>query len=224
MRRQLFVHRARKPKQPKAVNYELIGEDEIVGRPMYHLLRELVDAHHRDELHEARIALAWCTSWKPDVDGRVTLGKCKKASDLDRELMAFDFVILLRRSFWRNETVTDAQRAALLDHELCHAGLKFDERGDPVEDARGRPVYRTKKHDVEEFINVVKRHGIWRHELEDMAAALARSHTATTFQPCDDCRESPGWMPVTDDAGVVRVQRCVCYRQWQETRPEPATV
>ena len=109
----------RKPK-PKAVSYELIAQDGHTGEPMYALLAELVAAHHED-LDRARIALAWCTSWKPDVDGRVTLGKCKKASDLDRELSQWDFIILLRKSFWTDERVTHAQRRALLDHELCHA-------------------------------------------------------------------------------------------------------
>src|SRR4051812_28649729 len=122
----------RKPgtRKPKTVSYELIQRDTVVGHPMYELLDRLVQAHH-DELRPAQIALAWCTSWKADVDGHVTIGKCRKASDLDRELVAYDFIVLLSRSFWLDLRVNDVQRAALLDHELCHAAVKYDERGEP---------------------------------------------------------------------------------------------
>jgi hypothetical protein len=104
--------RRKKPGKPKRVHYELIPRDDVASRPMYALLGELVDKHHRD-LCDARIELAWCTSWRPDVDGRVTLGQCRKASDLDRELVAIDFVILLSRPFWRSQqfTIDDASQS-----------------------------------------------------------------------------------------------------------------
>lgn len=156
----------------KKVSYALIKPDSIPGVPMYEMLRELVDQFHDDEISHARIALAWNLSWKADVDGRVVLGKCKKASDLDRELAAYDFVIILNQEFWENADVKDWQRRALLDHELCHAAVTLDEAGEPVEDQRGRLVYRTRKHDIEEFTNIVLRHGCYKRDLEAFAAAL----------------------------------------------------
>lgn len=155
----------------KKVSYELIKRDSVPGVPMYAMLETLVEEYHED-LVNARIALAWNLSWKPDVDGRVTLGKCKKASDLDRELAAFDFVIILRREFYEDGEVTDEQRRALLDHELCHGALALDKDGEPVEDERGRKVYRIRKHDIEEFSAIVARHGCYKRDLERFAAAL----------------------------------------------------
>src|SRR5437867_1677493 len=76
----------------KKLAYRLIERESIAGQKLYPLLTELVSQHH-EELKEARIALAWNLSWQPDADGRVTLGKCKKASELDRELADYDFVI-----------------------------------------------------------------------------------------------------------------------------------
>jgi hypothetical protein len=205
--------RARKPKGPKRVTYELINKDSDVGRPMYRLLRDLVNEHH-EEISEARIALAWNTSWRPDVDGRVTLGKCKKATDLDRELAEWDFIILLRKSFWQAREVKDEQRTALLDHELCHAGVRRDERtGDPVRDERRRLVFRTVKHDVEEFQAIVQRHGCWKGDLERMYAAMIS--TAQPFKPCEECRDSPGYVPTVND-GVAAVTRCQCWIAWRE--------
>ncbi len=141
---------------------------------MYQLLEELVFTHHQ-HLRNARIALAWHLGWKPDADGRVKLGMCKKASDLDRELAAYDFVILLRHLFWTDPQVTDPQRRALLDHELCHADVRLNKYGEPLTDERGRTVYRTRRHDIEEFSEVVERNGLWKRDLEDFAAAIQRS-------------------------------------------------
>jgi hypothetical protein len=164
----------KKAKQPKKVSYELIPREGDVGAPMYALLDTIVHKHHED-LHRtnARVALAWCTSWKADVDGHVVIGKCKKASDLDRELAAFDFVILLSKAFWY--IATQDQRAALLDHECMHAALKYDPDGDPTRDERGRYVYRTRKHDVEEFGDVITRHGMYKRDLEQFVKAVDRA-------------------------------------------------
>lgn len=163
------------PKKPakkvKKVSYELIDPKSLVGKPIYAELDALVDQYH-EELIGARIALAWCTSWEPDVDGRVVLGKCKKASDLDRELVAFDFVIMLRKQTWEDLRVPAAMKRAILDHELCHATVKLDDRGEVVEDERERRVFRTRKHDIEEFACIVRRHGCYKADLEEFAAVL----------------------------------------------------
>jgi hypothetical protein len=208
----------RKPRQakPKQVAYELIDPTSVAGHPMYSLLAALVTAHH-NEIAGARIALAWCTSWNPDVDGRVTLGKCKRASDLDREVAAFDFIILLRRSFWLDQRVTDLQRTALLDHELCHAAVKLDKHGEPALDSRGRVIYRMRKHDVEEFSCIVARHGTYKADLEAFAKALQTKGTPE-FTPCPECADQPGWVTVADAQGVKRVTRCKCFVEWQQQR------
>lgn len=169
-----MARRIRKQKQhAKRVNYKLIGPATDAGRAMYPMVNRLIEQHH-SELTNARIALAWSLAWKPDVDGIVKLGKCKKASDLDRELAAYDFVIVLRQEFYQDATVTDDQRKALLDHEITHATVRLDKDGEPMRDERGRVVYRTRKHDVEEFSEIVARHGIWKRDLERMASAMRR--------------------------------------------------
>src|SRR5690242_15647453 len=83
-------------RKPKKLAYALIDRMTDPGRGMHILLNELVEQHH-DDLREARIALAWNLAWAPDVDGRVILGKAMKASDLDRELAPYDFVIQLQQ-------------------------------------------------------------------------------------------------------------------------------
>ena len=168
--------RLKKLKPPKAVSYQVIPQESDSGKPLYELLYSIVDTHHQELSNQnVRIVLAWATSWKPDVDGRMTLGKCKKASDLDRELAPFDFVILLNKDFWLDIRVTDVQRTALLDHELMHAAIAYDEQGEPKVDERGRTVYRIRKHDLEEFSDIAARYGCWKRDIEAFAAALERA-------------------------------------------------
>jgi len=149
------------------------------------MLHELVVRYHA-ELDDARIALAWNRAWKADVDGRVTLGQCKRVADLERELHdldAFDFVIILREEFWNDPHVTDQQRRALLDHELCHATVKLDADGEPIVDERSRTVYRTRKHDLEEFSCIAERYGVWKRDLEVFDAALTKAKMRTETWP-----------------------------------------
>jgi len=209
--------RPRKLKGPTRVAYQLIDRESATGKPMYQMLRRLVDAHHED-LHDARIALAWCTSWRPDVDGRCVLGKCRRASELDRELAQFDFVILLRRTFWIDERVSELQRHALLDHELHHAAVKVNDRtGEPEYNERGRKIFRTRKHDLEEFTAIVERYGTWTRDVELFYAALRRGDAAG-FTPCDECKDSPGY--VISDSLLPTVQRCACWLAWRDRQKD----
>lgn len=168
--------RSRKPRGPVKTSYMLLTRPDHPSE--YKALDDLVSAHH-SELRDARIALAWCTSWRADVDGKITIGRCKRASQLDRELMAYDFVILLQKDFWTSVSVTREQRIALLDHELCHATVKLDPYNhEPIEDERGRKIYRLRKHDVEEFNEIPERHGLYKRDLELFAQALNRAQHA----------------------------------------------
>ena len=167
--------RKMKSSKGKRIAYTLLTPEGDDGAALYRLVSKLVTTHHR-ELIGANIALAWCRSWRADVDGRQRLGQCKRASDLDRECAPFDFVILLNQDFVTNPTVTDEQRLALLDHELMHATVKLDPTThEPMTDEKGRTVYRLRKHDIEEFGDVVERHGLWKKDLEHFAVQLRRA-------------------------------------------------
>lgn len=170
-------------KKAKAVPYRLITLGNPLGEKLYGWLHELLEAHHQ-EVQDAKFALAWHLGWKPDEDGRLMLGQCRKCSDLEREvqdLAAFDFVVLLNQNFWEDVLVTDTQRRALLDHELCHAAVKVDGNGDPVVDERGRVTYRMRKHDLEEFSPIAERYGCWKRDIEAFAKALGRARSGNLW-------------------------------------------
>jgi hypothetical protein len=167
-----------KAKKQKQVNFMLIPRDEEVL--LYDLLDELVGAHH-DELAEARIALAWRFGWSADPDGRLVLGQCKKASDLDRLLHDHDLIILLNYEVWHGVDFSEEQKRALLDHELCHGALQLDEEHEPVEDTNGRKCYRLRKHTIEEFHEIVQRHGLWKADIASFAAAAMEAKHLPLF-------------------------------------------
>lgn len=166
--------KAKSPPKPKKVAYRLIEENDFRYAGISKIVRETVHAHHR-HLGDAKIALAWHAGYKPDTDGHVVLGKFKRASDLDRQLVDYDFILILNREFWTGPTTTDEQRRALVDHELCHGQVKNGPDGEPLEDELGKVIYRTRKHDVEEFAEIVERHGIYKRDLELFFQAARRA-------------------------------------------------
>ena len=154
--------------KPKRINFEVI--DDTKSEP-YKILEKMRKFH--SGVDEALIALAWRKNLKPDKDGHLVLGKCIKASDLSREFSAYDFIILLNREVWEDSAFTDDKKAALIDHELCHAAGAVDEDGARY-DERGRRVFRCRKHDIEEFYAIVQRHGCYKRDLELFAEALMK--------------------------------------------------
>ncbi len=163
-----------KKKKPKAVNVQVIPRELAAGGVHEsYLMMDRIVAEHHEHLIEANIALAWNLSWSADPDGRLILGKCKKVDDLGRQLHGFDFVILLNKDAWAE--MDTAMRRALLDHELCHAQVKLDKNEDIVHDENGKIVYRCRKHDLEEFRDIVRRHGMWDDGIRDFVREAVRS-------------------------------------------------
>ena len=60
---------------------------------------------------------------------------------------------------------SEAQRRALIDHELCHFVVDFPEN-------KEEPELALREHDIEEFKEIVHRHGPWTPELEELAVSL----------------------------------------------------
>lgn len=167
----------------KKVNFLLIPEQDgqgIIPEP-YKLLKEVRDAHHGDT-RAARIALAWKLNTKADKDGHIVLGKCIKVSDLYREYADYDFIVTLNKEFWEDLAVTKEQKIALVDHEMCHAAPDYnDETGEHKVDERGRFLFRIRRHDVEEFNDIIQRHGIWKIDLQRLAELLAQKRKSPLF-------------------------------------------
>jgi len=113
------------------------------------MAKELIDEFH-PHLKEARIGFIFRDE-APVSRGNYTLGKATKVSERMKVLIDLDFVIWIAEDVW--EKLDTERRRALIDHELCHC------RYDPADGASIR------NHDVEEFVDVVERHGFWSCDL-----------------------------------------------------------
>lgn len=163
----------------KKVNFAVIARGSELGQEPYRILDDVVSKHH-SSLSDAAIAVAWRKDTKPDKDGKIVLGRCVKVTGLMRELIAFDFVIVLNREYWALFSVE--QKTALIGHECCHAEVDYDnETGEVKLDERGRKCYRLRKHDIEEFTEIVQRHGCYKKDLELFAKAMQRKAKAPLF-------------------------------------------
>lgn len=80
-------------------------------------------------------------------------------------LAGADFLIEIAHDIW--EVLEEAQRIALIDHELCHCA--WDE-------VDGAPSIRG--HDLEEFEEIVERHGMWRESLKRFTVVAAKKLAA----------------------------------------------
>ncbi len=96
--------------------------------------------------------------------GKVHLAHASKVGAKLQHFSDLDFLIEVNWSAWLE--LTDEQRVALIDHELCHMGTKETDEGD-------RPVLLP--HDVQEFTAIVKRWGLWTDELAHFAKAVRQA-------------------------------------------------
>lgn len=65
------------------------------------------------------------------------------------------------------ESLSAAQQRALVDHELMHCDLEETEDGDLR--------MTTRPHDIEEFNEIVKRHGLWKSDLWEFGLTVAEA-------------------------------------------------
>lgn len=133
--------------------------------------RVLIEVYH-ERLAQARIKYLFRTeSWTSK--GRTVYGKASKASERDRAIHGYDFIIVINRGVWRD--MTPDQRKALVDHELSHCILT--ENGS----------WGIADHDVQEFKQVIDRHGLWAPDLKGFAEAV-RQHQIQMFAEEDVAR------------------------------------
>jgi len=74
-------------------------------------------------------------------------------------LSDYDFVMLIHKPTW--DTLNENQRKALVYHELLH--ITHTESKD------GKITWKLRRHDIEEFLDVVKEFGNWSEELETLS-------------------------------------------------------
>jgi hypothetical protein len=200
-------------KKPQSIKISLLARDEEHKGDPYAILDRLVARHH-DHLAKATIGLAWNLGWRCDADGHVKLGKAQKCREADRQAHGLDFIILLNRDVWQQAWFTEAEMEALLDHELSHCGVRESDEGETILDEKGRPVYRMRKHDIEEFRHIVRRHGCWKSDLVAFVQdAVARDRSLFSAK-------TPA--PVSPAAGGGTKAEAEAAKAWAAAGPAPS--
>jgi hypothetical protein len=125
------------------------------------LVSTTANKYHR-RLDGARIAVVMKEK-AGKKKGKTVLATAMKPPDKMKPLLRepYHFVIVIGADEW--EKADTKKRKALLDHELCHC--EFDEDGQPS--MRG--------HDLEEFGEIITRHGFWRGDFGEHNIQLALS-------------------------------------------------
>lgn len=121
--------------------------------------RALVDAVHK---HLANKRIGYLYRETMSKNDKVTLAKASKVGAKLKHFAELDFLIEVNHTAWKN--LTEEQRVALIDHELCHFG---------VEDTPDGERLLILGHDLEEFGAIVRRWGLWMPDVESFARTLA---------------------------------------------------
>lgn len=118
--------------------------------------RELIVKYH-PHLVEANIAYVFKKdSWSKN--GKEILGNAHKCSEKEKLLYKHDFIITINHNAWIR--FDNNKREAIVDHELCHCGR----------DVEGK--YCSIPHDVEDFADVIKRHGLYKNDVKQFGMAI----------------------------------------------------
>ena len=108
-----------------------------------------------EAIRDGELKILWLLNTKPfndqseDDQEPEIAGRCVKAPGLWRDFTGYDFAIWARKHFW--DQFDPELRRALVLHELLHIEVKRDNDGNPK--------FATRKHDVEDFVDVARQYG-----------------------------------------------------------------
>lgn len=178
------------PPQPLIDHYPIgfAPVPEMIGFVHETLLNPNHDLYNPDHDHllDAYIGFLF-TNADCNSKGRRVAGMCEmptfrcNAWQKERQLIQLsewfgdvpDFVITLHAPYYAS--IADANRLALIEHELYHAAQAVDDFGMPrFRKTTGKPIYAIKGHDVEEFVGVVRRYGAEASGVKEMVDVANR--------------------------------------------------
>ena len=118
------------------------------------LAKKLIKRFRLSDAEEAVIKFLFYKAEKSSF-----FGKCSRATGKWSYLTGYDYVIEVWKPFW--DRSTDQVREALVYHELLHI-------------QKGKVKWVVRKHDVEEFLDVVQEYGPWSANLQSLEEILRK--------------------------------------------------
>jgi len=149
------------------------------------IAKKLIPKYHP---YLANCKIAYLFKNKPMTSkGCEVLGTAEKVSKKNHALSGYHFIITVSYPSWND--LSDAKRRAVVDHELAHCFVDDDEK-------TGDPKYSILPHDVEEFGEIIRRHGLYTTNLvrigrvvEDALESLSKDVVVTKLKKATDDEE-----------------------------------
>lgn len=95
----------------------------------------------------------------PNIN-KTTAGRCIRANKELKFFSGYDYLIQMSGTLW--EMLDEETQFVLMYHELKHISVD--------EDKDGNEVYKIRRHDVEDFSDIIDEHGIkWIHKIRAKA-------------------------------------------------------
>lgn len=147
------------PRYEESVNLKNLGE-------------ALIEKHHPGLAH---IKIAYEFRDEATIsNGKVIAGRCIRVDDRNLILHDNDVIIEIAKDVWSE--ATDNFQTAIMDHELSHIGIRFEEDGEPARDPKSNRIkIYLEHHDIEEFADVLERYGDYHVALRDFLKAFERN-------------------------------------------------
>lgn len=148
------------------------------------IARKLIREHHR---HLTNVEIKYVFSDKPmRRGGKETWATARKVGSLAAFLAGQDaddeqgtfFVITVTEPIWN--LLSPEKRTALIDHELCHCWVDLDSE---------EPKLVLVGHDLEEFVQVIARHGLWHDEVTKFTEVAGPLLQKSLFAETDEEEE-----------------------------------
>lgn len=144
---------------------------------------ELIDKYH-PHLRDAKDLIGYYVRYGSSD----WAGKAKKCTAFERHVTGYMMFVFVNHEAWT--AMKHDQRIALIDHELCHFSRSYHKEINPqteawedVWDAADDPnSWSIREHDVEEFSDVIRRHGLWEQGIESFALAVRQASYQMTFE------------------------------------------
>ena len=150
------------------------------------IAQELIQKYHSHIIDFAVKIRYLFVDKTPNSKGKEVWGTCRKVTGLNAYLEGHNpdsepfFVITISKDIW--DILPSDKKYALVDHELCHAWADVKQQKEEAESDStmecDNPVRLSlKTHDLEEFSCIVRRHGLWREEIEDFVNEALKEKT-----------------------------------------------
>jgi len=132
----------------------------------------LIEKHHPNHKH-----VKICYEFRDEAsisNGKVIAGRCVRVDDRNFIIHGYDVIIEIAKDVWTE--ATDNFKTAIMDHELSHIGIRFEDDGEPERDSKNdRVKVYLRHHDIEEFADVLERYGDYHVALREFLKAFERN-------------------------------------------------